>query len=615
MRIALSLGHPKDGLPEHTAGLVQSMLAPPVPDLPAPSADTVRAFPGGALAWVPRSGEQAAIPRVYEGRDGSFLVVSGVPILLGEPVEAKLRQAALAGASAVKGLAKELDGIFALFFHDAGARTFSIHTDRLGFEPLYWHRREGLLLVASSAAAVARSGLVPLTLNPAAWGAFLRYGTTLGNSTYCNDIERLPSDAAISWDEATGRLYVEEHYWWPAADPSLTLESFDTGAAVDILKAEIRAFRQWYPQPSLLLSGGGDSRLLLALLEDAGCPHAVTINHPDEMFDLDGRLAAALAKNRVGRFERLGTHRDYYSSLDYFDFLQLHEVAAPSAELFIANLFGPLRRRPLPGFWSGAMPGIHLFPPAESGTLTSFLERAVLPVDHRRVAQPLSLFRDRDGILSGFAGQLEQIAGRLPDEASSIAPFAVPNRYRNRLAAIPLKVLGPYSQALTPGVSREIFSRVLALPLHCRQNHQLWDLLFERHFPAYLKQPLVSRGKVKLTRHTSLGWKLFTTAAASYRGSIPHRIVTKIAGSANEYFRPSALVDQIILRIDPGHEDLNADAVRKLQEAGPGDRRDWYLQYTRQILFHWKVWRDLMEGKSPAVREELFAAGDVVRNP
>jgi hypothetical protein len=584
------------------------MLAPSVPDLPAVSEATLRAVPNGAIGWIDRPKEGAQVPRYFEGANGSFLLVYGTPFLLDRPVAAALQAAATEGAADVLALARSLDGLFGLVYYDAAARTVSVHNDNLGFSPLYWHRDEGLVLIANSVTGLTRTKAFPITFNPEAWGALLRYGSTLGDSYYCREVERLSGGIDATWTPDTGALTISSRRWWPRVDPSLTLDTFDSHETVDLLRKEIEAYRAWYPSPTLLLSGGGDSRLMLALLGKDGCDHAVTVNHPDEAWDMDGVAAAALAKDFVRDFERVGNGRDYYSSEDYFDFMQLHELAVPSTELFIANLYGPLRRKRLPAFWSGMMPGTHLFPPGrnEPDTLTQYVARTVYAADVPHVARALSVFRNPEGINEAFENQFANMLRRYEDTEESIAEFAVPNRHRNRLAAIPMKVLAPYSEPLVPGISRAVFERVLALPRKYRRGHALWYKLFETHFPEYLRYPTISRGEIKISEHLPWKWRAIMRLAEMYQGSLAERAMMKLTGNPAHYFRPSTLVDRVIQVIDPGHEDLNPDVVRRLQAGGTGDRLDYNLQYSRQILFHWKVWRDQMEGRTEELRKMLF---------
>lgn len=593
------------GALESPCSLASRMLAPPLLDLPTIDPANVISVPGGAIGWVYRANEDAAIPRLYTTESGARLFVVGTPIAPGLNVQRMLQQAASEGASRVSSLSRELDGAFAIVYSSPAEGTLTICTDFLGLQPLYWYRENGVLLVATSAIALARSGMFSATLNPGAWGALLHYGTTFLNAAYSNEIQRVPAAMTATWHANDSRLTIEETPWWPAVNADLTLDRFDTGPVIDAFRAEIAAYRGWYPSPTLLLSGGGDSRLILALLTESGCEKALTVKFVDGLWSSNVRFAQFLGKTFVGKHYQTQADRDFFSSKDYLDVLQLHELSAPTVGLFIPSLFPAVRNHGASAYWDGLMPGIHAFPvvTGDNEDLHGFISRVTQKSDSDNVKAAISIFRRPQDIIDGYQSELQRVKRQYSNDREEIGRFFVQNRTRNRVSKIPLQVTNAYGAALTPGVSKAVFSSILVLPVAHRQYHSLYHRIFERHFPKLLACPIISRGEFRTSQHTSLGWKAFTSVASAYKGSLLQRVVTRSLPASSQYFRPSKLVDRVVSVVDPDHPDLNPDVVRSLMNSRSGLWRD---TYAKQYLFYWKVWRDQMDGKADRMSAEIF---------
>jgi hypothetical protein len=116
--------------------------------------------------------------------------------------------------------------------------------------------------------------------------------------------------------------------------------------------------------------------------------------------------------------------------------------------------------------------------------------------------------------------------------------------------------------------------------------------------------PMLSRGNLRAAKSSSLNWRLY-----AWMGRMSNRYYIKRAGrligwNQGDYWTPSSLVDRVLLTIDPGHPDLNANAVRSLLV--PQRPQDPTAASARHWLFYWKIWRDLMEGRIGETRRALF---------
>jgi hypothetical protein len=71
------------------------------------------------------------------------------------------------------------------------------------------------------------------------------------------------------------------------------------------------------------------------------------------------------------------------------------------------------------------------------------------------------------------------------------------------------------------------------------------------------------------------------------------------------WWEESRLVDAVLARIDLGHPELNTDGVRRLQDSVP--QADSAEAEGRHWLFYWQVWRWMMQGDLPQVRESMLS--------
>jgi hypothetical protein len=66
----------------------------------------------------------------------------------------------------------------------------------------------------------------------------------------------------------------------------------------------------------------------------------------------------------------------------------------------------------------------------------------------------------------------------------------------------------------------------------------------------------------------------------------------------------NALLDAVVQQIIPEHGDLNAETVRRFQQASPP--YDWPTRLGRRMLFYWQTWRWVMEGRLTMESAETF---------
>ncbi|RKN40549.1 N-acetylglutaminylglutamine amidotransferase [Micromonospora endolithica] len=174
-----------------------------------------------------------------------------------------------------------LVGMFSVGLVDRHRRRLVLARDRLGIKPLYLAESPGRLRFASTLPALLRGGDVDTTVDPVALHHYLSWHSIVpAPRTILRGVRKLPP-ATVRVVEADGRSR-ERVYWRPdyVRDPAHTgWDDRDWRAAVgDALRAAVRRRLVADVPVGVLLSGGLDSSLIVALLAEAGQEHLRTFS-------------------------------------------------------------------------------------------------------------------------------------------------------------------------------------------------------------------------------------------------------------------------------------------------------------------------------------------------
>jgi asparagine synthase (glutamine-hydrolysing) len=189
---------------------------------------------------------------------------------------------------------KLLDGVFAAVLYDKVEQSACLITDRYGSRPFYlW--QEGTNVAWSSEV----KGFFALTgfdkkIDPVAATCFLQFGHLLGTQTWFKNVQLIPAATIIHLDLTQPSAKKQDRYWTWSEVPVQPI-SFEE--AVDSTVRLVRkAVEKCYSpglKTGLMLSGGIDSRLILAALPEGASMPLFTFGEPrsDDMV-----IAAALAE-------------------------------------------------------------------------------------------------------------------------------------------------------------------------------------------------------------------------------------------------------------------------------------------------------------------------------
>jgi asparagine synthase (glutamine-hydrolysing) len=212
-------------------------------------------------------------------------------------------------AAAGPGGLSELNGEFCALAYDQTDGTLSVLTDRLGTYDVYYTVVDDALVVSSSLQALALyPGLTP-RFDPDALQSFCVYTRSMGVRTPLAGVSRAPPAAVTTFDPATGAVDADR-YWWPRHRPvdrsrSFFVEEFRRrfdAALADRLPAD--------GDVGVFLSGGSDSRLVLAGL-DRAARDRTTAYHLANWMSREARTAERVALTADVDFTLLERDREY----------------------------------------------------------------------------------------------------------------------------------------------------------------------------------------------------------------------------------------------------------------------------------------------------------------
>jgi asparagine synthase (glutamine-hydrolysing) len=202
-----------------------------------------------------------------------------------------------------------LNGSFAAVAYDLSRRQLHLITDQINTRPLYYFVTGSLIVVASHVAALATHPRCPRRLSRHALHQVVAYERVVDGSTIYADVH-CQKPASVSTFQ--GHALSSTTYWrlnW--SEPAATAQEAAEALAWALRRAVRRRVSE-VVRPGLLLSGGLDSRAILAASEQSLTCFTQAAAYNDEV-----RLAerAAVLQRSAFRFHRVEPSR----YVDFFD--------------------------------------------------------------------------------------------------------------------------------------------------------------------------------------------------------------------------------------------------------------------------------------------------------
>ena len=191
----------------------------------------------------------------------------------------------------VHGLAA-LSGTFQIAIWDANANELTLINDRVGFYPHYLYHSHRTLVLAPSLHSLLAAPEVPQVPDDVAVAQFLRFQHLLGTRTWVRDVMQIAPATIVRFSPRTGIVRSYRYWDWDH------IRSLGRASGEDALDECSRLFaravtaRTSGAGTALLLSGGLDSRTILAFCPEPRAQLALTYGAPES---LDATIAARVA--------------------------------------------------------------------------------------------------------------------------------------------------------------------------------------------------------------------------------------------------------------------------------------------------------------------------------
>lgn len=559
--------------------------------------------PGGAIGIVRTSEKFGKIPMFLQSSKGNILAVSGVPIKGGKLTPFLHRVVEMSTKDASVALT-EIDGAYAALFWHAEEQKAILVTDFMGFQPVYLHKAQAGIAIASEIKAFSIGGVVPVTPDPAGWGGFVIFGNSVGEPTQLSGVSRLRSEK-LTYDVVHKSFNRESIWEWPGRQSQLTTANVPLEPILDCFRDDVEAYREYgVDENTLLMSSGFDSRLLLCLATEAGIPvNSLSVQQPAHFFGAEGKLGQKVARgfgiSDAKLVMPLSGMEDKIESLRY---MAMNDVASPGLSLFIGKVAGHVAH--LSGaIWEGRAPGdiatqlTHkdmgtylqsrwgLYPDSQ---VWSFAEDVFSPNFYSEIKQASSENLKMERELCG-------------DDDYGIKRFIIKNRALNRTCPNPLKVYANAVIPFMPGSSKSIWEKTSILaPYSSCGSKILAKRIFMEFYPKATKYPFCSEkglytadGRFDLSvSATNLFYEL------AYKWERRHKIpyVGKYIGKKSV---SSSVPDQVDLQkvvldnfitdntcLDPS----KVKTLLSLEKLNPQQRK------SKNLLVYWALWNLVMRG-------------------
>ncbi len=254
-------------------------------------------------------------------------------------------------------LGRELEGFFTVVLGDARTREMIVLTDVVG--SCHCFARSWRQAVALSGSALLLAGLEECSLDPIGCQEFLSTGVIYEDRTFYREIRKLGPSSAFRF--ADGALQSTQRYWQIT---DLAPESLEGPSAVRALgEALISAANRVgriFAHPVCDLTGGYDSRAIVAAFLTAGVPFSTVVSGPAESPDVIVSRGLAqladlphlhLSPQRQVSFEQvkeaLRVTDGQYDLVEYSRILEIHKSLSQCFDISINGSFGEVAR----GYW------------------------------------------------------------------------------------------------------------------------------------------------------------------------------------------------------------------------------------------------------------------------
>lgn len=170
---------------------------------------------------------------------------------------------------------RELLGIYVVIVDQPRKRRLTFVSDILGIRPFFLGHHKGRLVFGSNVWPIHNAGLTSGKVDYDAVASWIAFGYSCTGGSLFADLRRLPPGTAVVFQDEQA---TEIPYTQFALDPHTETTEQAAEYLHDTVSTSLKALVANHPRLSLSLSGGFDSRYLLALALEANAPVETIVN-------------------------------------------------------------------------------------------------------------------------------------------------------------------------------------------------------------------------------------------------------------------------------------------------------------------------------------------------
>lgn len=158
------------------------------------------------------------------------------------------------------------DGVFSLVLYDEDK--IILANDRFGLKPLFIYTKAQNFAFANELKALLVLDFVDKSVDEKAFGMFMKFGHFLGSNTWFKYVKSLAPATLVEFN-LHSKAITQKHYWTFGAVKKSEM-SFENAVdrAYELFNEAIKKQVNLNFNPGVLLSGGGDSRLIVAAMNE-----------------------------------------------------------------------------------------------------------------------------------------------------------------------------------------------------------------------------------------------------------------------------------------------------------------------------------------------------------
>ncbi|HET7010122.1 MAG TPA: asparagine synthase-related protein [Anaerolineales bacterium] len=403
-----------------------------------------------------------------------------------------------------KEFASRLNGAFIVALWDFRRRELIVTNDRLGLYPVYHASTSRGFFFASGVRGLLAERSLPRRIDRIAMAEFLTFDHVLGQRTLIEDARLLPQASVLVCRQ--GGVSIRK-YWEPISPSSYPIRK-DIAYSDELIDIFRRAVRRQSPngqQAAILLSGGMDSRAILAAMaEGPGNGHLSAVTWGIPGCD-DERFAGEVARLAAIPHHALPLRPDWMRSLaetgvrltdGMGNLVNLHGLAVAEDSRRLAPVL-------YKGFLGDAMFGFGMRPRYwadydEASRLHVHLEAYrdynVLTFDlpdHQTLFTDAFRKRVGEGLLDDYRAAMR--ASRSPQLSDQRLYIDYTQRVP-RMTINGVEVVRQYAAVRLPYADNELMDFSLRVPPGLRMGRQVMIQAFVRAYPSYAQIPVTPSG-------------------------------------------------------------------------------------------------------------------------